>query len=157
MGCDVHHLDVKTSFLHGDLNEEVFVTQPEGFVKKGKEQKVYKLSKALYGLKQAPRAWNTKLNGVLKEYGFQRCKLEPAVYTKRTHEGSLLVGVYVDDLIVTGNNLEKIFQFKRQMEDKFEMSDLGQFSYYLGLEVIQGNDGIKIKQSSYAKKILQQV
>ncbi|KAD7476886.1 hypothetical protein E3N88_00022 [Mikania micrantha] len=97
-----------------------------------------------------------KLDGVLKEYGFQRCKLEQAVYTRRAHEGSLLVGIYVDDLIVTGNNVEHIVKFKRQMERKFEMSDLGTLSYYLGLEVIQGKDGIKIKQSCYAKKILQQ-
>ncbi|KAD3066810.1 hypothetical protein E3N88_34690 [Mikania micrantha] len=75
-GWEVHHLDVKSAFLHGELKEEVFVSQPEGFAIKGEKQKVYKLAKALYGLKQAPRAWNTKLDGVLKDYGFQRYKLE---------------------------------------------------------------------------------
>lgn len=155
-GWSVHHLDVKTAFLHGELKEDVFVTQPEGFVKKGKEHLVYKLTKALYGLKQAPRAWNTKMDGALKECGFQRCKLEPAVYTKRMKQGSLLVGIYVDDLIVTGNNTEDIHHFKRQMEGKFEMSDLGLLFYYLGLEVLQGQDVIKLKVSSYARKILQQ-
>ncbi|KAD5960555.1 hypothetical protein E3N88_12027 [Mikania micrantha] len=83
-------------------------------------------------------------------------RLEQAVYTKRTHEGSLLVGIYVDDLIVTGNNIEKILQFKRQMEDKFEMNDLGLLFYYLGLELNQGKDGINVRKSIYAKKILQQ-
>ncbi|KAD0338797.1 hypothetical protein E3N88_44430 [Mikania micrantha] len=155
-GWNVHHLDVKTAFLHGELKEEVFVSQPEGYVKKGKERMVYKLSKALYGLKQASRAWNTKLDSVLKECEFQKCKLEQAVYIKRSREGSLLVGIYVDDLIVTGTSIELIERFKRQMERRFEMSDLGPLSYYLGLEVIQEEDGIKIKQSGYAKKILQQ-
>ncbi|KAD4178302.1 hypothetical protein E3N88_26893 [Mikania micrantha] len=155
-GWEVHHLDVKSAFLHGELKEEVFVSQPEGFAVKGGEQKVYKLAKALYGLKQAPRAWNTKLDGVLRDCGFQRCKLEQAVYTKRTSDGLLVVGIYVDDLIVTGNKTEKIFQFKIQMEDNFEMSDLGLLSYYLGMEVSQGKDGIKVKQSSYAIKILKQ-
>ncbi|KAD7476922.1 hypothetical protein E3N88_00058 [Mikania micrantha] len=80
----VHHLDVKTAFLHGDLNEEVFVEHPEGFERKGQEHKVYKLIKALYGLNQAPRAWNIKLDGVMKEHKFKRCKLEQAVYVKHT-------------------------------------------------------------------------
>ncbi|KAD3068095.1 hypothetical protein E3N88_35975 [Mikania micrantha] len=115
-GWEVHHLDVKSAFLHGEFKEAVFVSQPEGFIVKGKERKVYKVAKALYDLKQAPRAWNTKLDGVLKEYGFQKCKLEQAVYTKQTREGSLVIGIYVDDLIVTGNNMEKILQFKKQME-----------------------------------------
>ncbi|KAD4179873.1 hypothetical protein E3N88_28464 [Mikania micrantha] len=155
-GWNVHHLDLKTAFLHGEFKEEVFVSQPEGYVKKGKERMVYKLSKALYGLKQAPRDWNTKLDSVLKECDFQKCKLEQTVYVKRSREGSLLVGIYADDLIVTGTSVEMIERFKRQMERRIEMSDLGPLSYYLGLEVMQEDDGIKIKQSSYDKKILQQ-
>ncbi|KAD6795740.1 hypothetical protein E3N88_06636 [Mikania micrantha] len=155
-GWEVHHLDVKSAFLHGELKEEVFVCQPEGFTVKGKEKKVYKLAKALYGLKQAPRAWNTKLDGVLKGYGLEKCKLEQAVYTKRAHEGSLIVSIYVDDLIVTGDNLGKIKEFKKQMEEKFEMSDLGLLSYYLGMEVNQNKNGISVKQTSYAKKVLKQ-
>ncbi|KAD4982803.1 hypothetical protein E3N88_19474 [Mikania micrantha] len=137
-GWLVHHLDVKTAFLHGDLSEEVFVKQPEGFEKKGQEEKVYKLTKALYGLKQAPRAWNTKLDGVLKGYGFKRCQLEQAVYTKRTSLDITIIVIYVDDLLVTGSSQQEVSQFKRQMEQTFEMSDLGLLTYYLGLEVSQG-------------------
>lgn len=99
---EVHHLDVKSAFLHGELKEEVYVSQPEGFVKPENEGKVYKLSKALYGLRQAPRAWNVKLDHTLKSLGFQKCSLEQAVYTKRNETSTLLIGVYVDDLIVTG-------------------------------------------------------
>ncbi|KAD3642341.1 hypothetical protein E3N88_31565 [Mikania micrantha] len=153
-GWFVHHLDVKTAFLHGDLNEEVFVEQPQGFEKKGCEGKVYKLNKALYGLKQAPQAWNIKLDGVLKENGFKRCKLEQAVYTKQTKENLTILVIYVDDLLVTGSSIEEITQFKTQMKLRFEMSDLGLLSYYLGLEVKQEETGIKIAQSNYARKVL---
>ena len=98
---EIHHLDVKTAFLHGELREEVFVTQPEGFEVAGKENKVYKLKKDLYGLKQAPRVWNIKLNKILREFKFQRCSKEPSLYCKEEKGGTLSVVVYVDDLLVT--------------------------------------------------------
>ncbi|KAD1378135.1 hypothetical protein E3N88_42917 [Mikania micrantha] len=153
-GWWVHHMDVKSAFLHGELKELVYVTQPEGFVKKGAEQKVYKLTKALYGLKQAPRAWNTKLDGVLKGLGFEKCKHEPAVYRKGKQDDTLIIGVYVDDLLITGGCTEKIKEIKKSMEERFEMTDLGLLSYYLGIQVTQSSQGIKLQQTSYAKKIL---
>ncbi|GJV29765.1 zinc finger, CCHC-type containing protein [Tanacetum coccineum] len=88
-GWQVHHLDVKSAFLHGDLKEEVYVTQPEGFVQQGNSGKVYKLIKALYGLRQAPRAWNVKLDQTLKSLDFKKCNLEQAVYTKRSQDFTL--------------------------------------------------------------------
>ena len=99
-GWEIHHLDVKTAFLNGDLNEDVYVTQPEGFVEKGKEDPVYKLSKALYGLRQAPRAWNIKLDRVLKEMEFTKCTKESAVYQKKEKGELLIIAIYVDDLFV---------------------------------------------------------
>lgn len=96
----MHHLDVKTAFLHRDLKEEVYVSQPEGFEVKGQESKVYKLHKALYGLRQAPRAWNEKLNRVLGELKFVNCSKEPALYQRQDRDHLLLVAVYVDDLLV---------------------------------------------------------
>lgn len=114
-GWEIHHLDVKTAFLHGELKETVYVTQPEGFVKKGNEGKVYKLNKALYGLKQAPRAWNKKLNQILKELQFKRCSKEPSVYRKEVNQEVLLIGVYVDDLFVSGTSVKLILEFKREM------------------------------------------
>ncbi|GJU21073.1 zinc finger, CCHC-type containing protein [Tanacetum coccineum] len=136
-GWQVHHLDVKSAFLHGDLKEEVYVTQPEGFIQQGNSGKVYKLTKALYGLRQAPRAWNVKLDQTLKSLDFKKCNLEQAVYTKRSKTSTLIVGVYVDDLIITGTPRKEIDLFKSQMKDKFEMSDLGLLAYYLGIEVTQ--------------------
>lgn len=137
-GWEVHHLDVKSAFLNGELCEEVYVTQPEGFVKEGQEKKVYRLIKALYGLCQAPRAWNERLDKCLRNLGFTRCLHEQAVYTKCRNESVLIVGVYVDDLLVAGSSKQEIERFKHQMNGQFEMSDLGLLSYYLGIEVSQG-------------------
>ncbi|GKA36699.1 ribonuclease H-like domain, reverse transcriptase, RNA-dependent DNA polymerase [Tanacetum coccineum] len=152
----VHHLDVKSAFLHGDLKEEVYVTQPEGFIQQGNSGKVYKLTKALYGLRQAPRAWNMKLDQTLKSLDFKKCNLEQAVYTKRSKTSTLIVGVYVDDLIITGTPRKEIDLFKSQMKDKFEMSDLGLLAYYLGIEVTQTGGEITIKQTGYINKILKE-
>ena len=155
-GWEIHHLDVKTAFLHGELKEEVYVSQPEGFEIKGKEDKVYKLMKALYGLRQAPRAWNIKLNRILQEFGFTRCSKEPSVYRREEKSSTLMVCVYVDDLLVTGSSLQLIVEFKREMASKFDMSDLGRLTYYLGIEVIQDEEGIILSQNRYAQKILEE-
>lgn len=153
---EVHHLDVKTAFLNGDINEEVYVAQPKGYVKKGQEKLVYKLSKALYGLRQAPRAWYAKLNSCLEKLGFKRCPYEHSVYTRQDKEDVLIIGVYVDDLLVTGSSVSCIEAFKKQMNNFFEMSDLGKLAYYLGIEVEQGDGFIELKQTGYAKKLLKQ-
>lgn len=155
-GWEVHHLDVKTASLHGDLKEDVYVTQPEGFVVSGCETKVYKLRKALYGLRQAPRAWNEKLNKVLEDLGFTKCSKEPSLYRRRGKDSLLLVAVYVDDLLITGSNKTQLTDFKREMSTIFEMSDLGLLTYYLGIEVVQHEAGITIHQGRYATRILQE-
>ncbi|GKB12423.1 ribonuclease H-like domain, reverse transcriptase, RNA-dependent DNA polymerase [Tanacetum coccineum] len=124
---EVHHLDVKSAFLHGDLKEEVYVTQPEGFIKRQDNGKVYRLIKALYGLRQAPRAWNIKLDNTLKSLDFKKCALEQAIYTKKSKDSILLIGVYVDDLIIIGHTKErKNCQVQSSNgKKKFEMSELG--------------------------------
>ena len=153
-GWEIHHLDVKTAFLHGELTEVVYVSQPEGFEKKGEEHKVFKLSKALYGLKQAIRAWNTKLNKILIDMKFTKCYKESSVYRKKEGDKLLIVAIYVDDLFVTENSLKAIMEFKKGMANKFDMSDLGKLTYYLGIEVKQSSEGIEIKQEAYASRIL---
>lgn len=154
-GWLVYHLDVKSAFLNGELKEEVYVTQPTGFEVKGKEAMVYKLQRALYGLRQAPRAWNARLDKALKEIGFEKCAHEQAVYKVHKSNFIIILGVYVDDLIVTGSNEDKISEFKKRMRSIFEMSDLGKLTYYLGIEVNQTKDGIIMKQEAYASKILE--
>jgi hypothetical protein len=154
-GWEVHHMDVKSAFLNGELKEEVYVAQPAGFVIEGVEHKVLRLWKALYGLKQAPRAWNAKLDATLVALGFQRSSSEHGVYTRQQGERRLIVGVYVDDLVITGSNGNDITQFKAEMKEIFRMSDLGLLSYYLGIEVHQDENGITLRQATYADKLLE--
>jgi hypothetical protein len=154
-GWEVHHLDVKSAFLNGDLDEEVYVEQPVGFIKVGEEHKVLKLRKALYGLHQAPRAWNEKLDNTLVSFGFCKCPSEPAIYTRSRGKHQLVIGVYVDDLVVTGSSIDGIKQFKTEMAKAFRMSDLGLLHYYLGIEVRQSSQGISLSQKAYAEKIVE--
>jgi len=151
----VHHLDVKSAFLNGELAEEVYVQQPPGFVIAGEEHRVLRLRKALYGLRQAPRAWNIKLDASLASLGFTKCATEHALYTRRSKGGLVIVGVYVDDLIVTGAEQRDIDAFKEKMKSMFRMSDLGLLTYYLGIEVEQTGNAITLRQSAYARKLLE--
>ena len=152
---EVHHMDVKSAFLNGDLQEEVYVHLPPGFTEAAQAGKVLGLKKALYGLKQAPRAWNAKLDQELNALGFHRSTIEHAVYKRGTGSSLLLVGVYVDDLIICGPDKQKIAEFKEQMKKIFSMSDLGLLSYYLGMEVKQDKDHITVCQRAYAAKIVE--
>jgi histone deacetylase 1/2 len=156
-GWTVHHMDVKSAFLNGELLEDVYVEQPPSFVVKGQEKKVLHLVKALYGLRQAPRAWYSKLDESLIKLGFQRSSSEHAVYLRGTGSHRLIVGMYVDDLVITGASTHDIDLFKKEMKATFKMSDLGLLHYYLGLEVTQTEEGITICQSAYAAKILESV
>lgn len=153
-GWQVHHMDVKSAFLNGELVEEVYVRQPPGFIVDCQEEKVLCLDKALYGLRQAPRTWNSKLDRTLSALGFRHSAFEHFVYARGQGLSHLLVGVYVDDLVITGNNASEIEKFKSEMKASFKMSDLGLLCFYLGIEVEQSSDGSKLSQAVYARKIL---
>ena len=141
--------------MNGELIEEVYVEQPQGFVAKGEEDKVYKLRKALYGLKQAPRAWYSQIDGYFLEKGFCKSKSEPNLYVKHQGESRILiVALYVDDLVFTRNDKKMIEEFRREMMMKYEMSDLGLLHYFLGMEIYQDDDGVFISQKNYAEKVL---
>lgn len=136
-GWPIHQLDVKSAFLHGELVEDVFVEQPCGYVQKGEEEKVYKLRKAPYGLKQAPRAWYSRIEAYFKKEGFHKCDYEHTLFVKINKEGSMLiVSLYVNDLLCTGNDESMIVEFKNSMKNEFDMTDLGKMKYFLGLEVL---------------------
>ena len=155
MGWKVYHLDVKSAFLNGILLEEIYVQQPEGFEVIGHEHKVYKLHKALYGLKQAPRAWYSRIDSHLIQLGFRRSENEATLYLKQNEDGlQLVVSLYVDDMLVTGSNVKLLADFKMEMQDVFEMSDLGIMNYFLGMEIYQCSWGIFISQRKYAMDIL---
>ena len=128
-------MDVKSAFLNGDLQEEVYMTQPPGFKVAGQEQKVCRLVKALYGLKQAPRAWYMKINQYLIDHGFQRSPSDATLYIKHIGDDILFVVVYVDDLIITGSSTHLIHGIKQDLCNTFDMTDLGLLHYCLGVEV----------------------
>ncbi|CAL2249603.1 unnamed protein product [Prunus armeniaca] len=151
----VFQLDVKSAFLNGELEEEIYVEQPQGFIEQGGENKALKLKKAMYGLKEAPRAWNNRIDKYFINVGFRRSKSEPTLYTKTQGKSDILiVSLYVDDLIYTGNNEEIIKEFKKDIMKTFEMSDLGLMHYFLGIEINQEEDGIFICQKKYTKNLL---
>jgi hypothetical protein len=113
-------MNMKSAFLNGDLREEVYVSQPPGFIVKGQEQNVYKLHKALYGLRQAPKAWNSKLDTVLYELGFSKCKTEYELYIQVKNKKRLIVGVYVDDLIIMGESDQELNLFMKDQRRRPE-------------------------------------
>ncbi|KAH9781357.1 hypothetical protein KPL71_008429 [Citrus sinensis] len=152
----VFQLDVKSAFLHGELQKEVFIEQPPGYVKLGSEHKVYKLKKALYGLKQAPRAWYSHIDAYFLKEGFRKCPYEHTLYTKIGDDGKMLmVCLYVDDLIYTGNDRVMFEKFKESVMLEFDVTDLGLLHYFLGLEVIQSDAGNFICQKKYVEEILE--
>ena len=136
-------LDVKSAFLNGFLEEEIYVEQPLGYIEAENEGKVYKLKKALYGLKQAPRAWNTRIGRYFQDNRFEKCPYEHAIYVKKEVDGNILfVCLYVDDLIFIGNNSTMFEDFKKSMVHEFEMTDIGLMAHFLGLEVTHKEEGI---------------
>ncbi|CAJ2663992.1 unnamed protein product [Trifolium pratense] len=152
-GWEVHQLDVKSAFLHGELTEDVYVEQPLGYQTTEKD-KVYKLQKALYGLKQAPRAWYSKIESYFCQEKFDKCQNEHTLFVKQDGDKILIVSLYVDDLIYTGNDKMLFEEFKISMKRNFAMTDLGKMKYFLGVEVSQKDYGILIHQQKYAKELL---
>ncbi|GJS88687.1 retrovirus-related pol polyprotein from transposon TNT 1-94 [Tanacetum coccineum] len=150
----IFQMDVKTAFLNGPLKEEVYVSQPEGFIDPEFPDHVYRLKKALYGLKQAPRAWYDKLSSFLIEHGFTKGIIDPTLFTRRHGGDILLVQVYVDDIIFGSTNPDFSKRFANLMKNNFEMSMMGELKFFLGLQVHQSPRGIFISQSQYAIKLL---
>lgn len=148
-------MDVKTAFLNGDLKEDVYMVQPEGFAIKGQEQKVCKLIKSLYGLKQAPYAWYEKLTEHLLKLNYKHFNLDDAtLFVKKVGRSIVYLVVYVDDLLIIGNNDDYIASIKRELKKVFDMIDLGLLHYYLGIEVIQNPKFIFISQKKYIGELL---
>nr|GEZ85666.1 retrovirus-related Pol polyprotein from transposon TNT 1-94 [Tanacetum cinerariifolium] len=150
----IYQMDVKTAFLNGELKEEVYVSQPEGFVDPDHPTHVYRLNKALYGLKQAPRAWYDTLSIFLLDNNFSKGAVDPTLFTRKTGKHILLVQIYVDDIIFASTDPKACDMFSNEMSSKFQMSMMGQMSFFLGLQVSQSPRGIFINQSKFALEIL---
>ncbi|GJR19615.1 putative ribonuclease H-like domain-containing protein [Tanacetum coccineum] len=145
----VYQMDVKSVFLYGKIEEEVYVCQPPGFEDPYFPDRVYKVEKALYGLHQAPRAWYETLSTYLLDNEFQRGKIDKTLFIKRYKGDILLVQVYVDDIIFGSTKKELCNAFEKLMHEKFQMSSMGELTFFLGLQVQQKKDGIFISQDKY--------
>ncbi|GJX32272.1 putative ribonuclease H-like domain-containing protein [Tanacetum coccineum] len=150
----VYQMDVKSAFLYGKIEEEVYVCQPPGFEDPEFPDRVYKVEKALYGLHQAPRAWYETFSTYLLDNGFQRGQIDKTLFIKRVKSDILLVQVYVDDIIFGSTKKELCTEFKKLMHKKFQMSSMGELTFFLGLQVTQKDDGIFISQDKYVDEIL---
>ncbi|GJR15380.1 putative ribonuclease H-like domain-containing protein [Tanacetum coccineum] len=147
-------MDVKSAFLYGKIEEEVYVCQPPGFEDPDFPDRVCKVEKALYGLHQAPRAWYETLSTYLLDNGFQRGKIDKTLFIKRYKGDILLVQVYVDDIIFGSTKKELCIAFEKLMHEKFQMSSMRELTFLLGLQVKQKKDGIFISQDNYVEEIL---
>jgi hypothetical protein len=154
---EVEQMDVKTTFLHGDLEEEIYMKQSEGFVVKGKKELVCKLKKSLYGLKQSPRMWYQKFDTYILGLGFVRSRDDHCVYSKQVGNHFIYVVLYVDDMLLVGNNMDVIKEVKSQLSSKFDMKDLGAANFILGMEIKRdrANRKLWLNQRKYVETILQ--
>eukprot|EP00253_Pinus_taeda_P029090 PITA_29090 len=144
---EVHQMDVKSTFLHGDLHEEIYMEQPIGFIQTDSSL-VCRLKKSLYGLKQAPQAWYAKMDSFLLESSFSGCHSDKTVYTKKVGKSLIILVLYADDLILTSSDPNLINHVKSSLKKKFEMTNLGHLHYFLGLQVLQSKEGIFLSQSN---------
>jgi len=131
---EIHQMEVKTAFFNGDLEEEIYMEQPEGFTQEG-EHLVCKFHKSLYRLKQSPRAWNQKLDAFLKNIEFLRSDADLSLYVAQVGDVKFFIVVYVDDLILVCNNKDKLLQVKQELFRKFKMKDLSDLHFFFGMEV----------------------
>ena len=134
---EIWQMDVKTAFLNGNLDERIYMAQPDGFVDKGQQTKVCELLKSIYGLKQASRSWNIRFDETVKSFSFEQSIDEPCVY-KLVHEGKVVFLVlYVDDILLIGNDVGKLSEIKVWLAKQFDMKDLGEAAYILGIQIFR--------------------
>ncbi|KAL2231171.1 UNVERIFIED_CONTAM: Retrovirus-related Pol polyprotein from transposon TNT 1-94, partial [Sesamum indicum] len=151
----IHQIDVKTTFLYGELEEEIYMDQPEGFVAHGNEHKVCKLVKSLYRLKQAPKQWHEKFDKTILAFGFTVNENDKCIYCKVKGDKMIILCLYVDDILLIGSCLDIITETKSFLKNKFEMKDIGEANVILGIKLTRSTDGIAISQSHYVEKIIE--
>lgn len=154
MDWDIKKLDVKNAFLHEDLVETVYMTQPAGFEDQSKPDYVCKLKKALYGLKQSPRAWFDKFSTFLLEFGFVCSKKDPSLFIYTKDRNVILLLLYVDDMVITGSGSEMLTQLIQELNKHFRMKDMGQLHYFLGIQAQFHSKGMFLSQQKYAEDLL---
>ena len=150
---ELHQLDIKNAFLHGDLQEEVYMEQPPGFVAREEIRKVCHLRKSLYGLKQSPCAWFGKFSQAIEKFSLQKSKSDHSVFC-RNSSSSIILLVYVDDIVITGSDSTGISSLKSFLHGQFHTKDLGMLRYFLGVEVMRSKHGIFLSQMKYVLDLL---
>jgi hypothetical protein len=153
---ELHQMDVKTAFLNGDLYEDVFMKQPEGFKPEGQEHLVCKLKKSIYGLKQASRQWYLKFDEVMKTQGFVKNQVDQCTYLKMSGSNFTILVLYVDDILLASNSLDMLHESKRLLSHNFDMKDLGEASYVIGIEIHRDriNGTLGLSQKAYIDRVL---
>ena len=153
---EIWQMDVKTAFLNGNLNEDIYMQQPEGFKAKGKEHMVCKLQRSIYGLKQASRSWNIRFDQAITSFGFEKSPDEPCVYKRIQAQKIVFLVLYVDDILLIGNDKQVLSGVKDWLHKQFDMKDLGEANYILGIKLIRDrkNKLLALSQASYIDKIL---
>ena len=150
----VHQMDVKTAFLNGDLDEESYMDQLEGFIVQGQESKICKLRKSLYGLKQAPKHWHEKFYNTLISNEFVVNESDRCVYKKFSSDSGVIICLYVDDMLILGTDMDVVKSTKDLLSSNFDMKDLGEADVILGIKIIRNSEGITLSQSHYVEKVL---
>ncbi|KAL6327870.1 hypothetical protein AAG906_026549 [Vitis piasezkii] len=153
---ELHQMDVKTAFLNGDLDEEVYMEQPTGFVEVGKEDLVCKLNKSIYGLKQASRQWYLKFDEIITLNGFKENTVDRCIYLRVSGSSYIFLVLYVDDILLASNDPDLLIETKHMLSTHFDMKDLGEASYVLGIKILRdrANGVLKLSQRTYIEKIL---
>ncbi|KAK8713554.1 hypothetical protein V6N13_148767 [Hibiscus sabdariffa] len=153
---EIWQMDVKTAFLNGKLEEDVYMTQPEGFVTPENARKVFKLQRSISGLKQASRSWNLRFNEAIQEFGFIRNEDEPCVYKKFSGSIVSFLILYVDDILIIGNDIPTLQSIKTWLSSCFSMKDLGEAAYTLGVKIYRDRSRrlLGLSQSTYIDKVL---
>ncbi|GKA36968.1 zinc finger, CCHC-type containing protein [Tanacetum coccineum] len=151
----IHQMDLKTTFLNGELEEEVYMNQPQGFIMPGNENKVCKLIKSLYGLKQAPKQWHQKFDEVVLSNGYLLNQADKCVYSKFDESGKgVIICLYVDDMLIFGTDQVQVDLTKEFLSSRFSMKDMGEADVILGIRIKHESNGIAISQSHYIEKVL---
>src|SRR3954462_6930621 len=143
----VHQMDVKIAFLNGELSEEVYMEQPEGFVAPGNEHKVCRLVKSLYGLKQAPKEWHAKFDTAILKFGFRYNSADRCLYSKTTSAYKVLVCLYVDDMLIVSTDMVGVTETKDYLSSVFKMKDLGEVDTILGIKIQRHSGGFSLNQT----------
>ena len=157
LDLELHQMDVKTAFLNRELDEEIYMEQPTGFVKEGHEHKVCKLLKSIYGLKQSSRQWYFRFQEVVLSNGFTMIDEDNCVYTKRSKGKFIIMSLYVDDILIAGNDKDFVMDVKAWLSSSFEMKDMGEAAYILGVKISRDRSKrlLSLSQETYIKKVLE--